>query len=97
MTVFDCTTGVENLNPNVAIEVAPNPTREGQSWMVEAHWLSDKTTTWHLRDQQGRLVRSGTHLADAGQRLEVTSEGLAAGQYLLLFPEAGTKVLLIRR
>lgn len=97
VTVFDCTTGVENLNPNVAIEVAPNPTREGQSWMVEARWLSDKTTTWHLRDGQGRMVRSGTHLAGAGQRLEVPSEGLAAGQYLLLFPEAGTKVRLIRR
>ena len=97
ITVFDCSTGIEGLREEGAIQVAPNPAQRGQSWAIEADVFSEANVTWNLLDGQGRLAKTGLHMAGSGKRIQVPADGLEAGQYMLLFPETGAKVRLIRQ
>ena len=99
VTVFDCTTGIEEADGGpVGPQVLPNPAGDGAAWAIR--WGATGATVehaWILRDALGRAIRSGVHVeTGAGEPLMLSTQGMATGTYLLELTEERRALRLIR-
>ena len=99
VTVYDCTTGVDDLDPSEGgPSVHPNPATGGMAWTIR--WPESGRTArhaWTLRDAVGREVASGTFVdLGTGNPLGIDTADLPAGQYVLSLNEQGEALRLIR-
>ena len=83
VTVFDCTTGLEETVPD-QMSAYPNPVTHDGTWtlqgrVAQAEWTGD----WVLMDESGRVVQRG-RASSWGQemKLQIPAHGLAKGSYL---------------
>ena len=99
VTVYDCTTGVDDLDPfKGGPSVHPNPATGGTAWTIR--WPESGRTArhaWTLRDVVGREVASGTFVdLGTGNPLRIDTADLPAGQYFLSLNEQGEALRLVR-
>lgn len=95
VTVFDCTTGLEEAESE-GLSAYPNPVTHDGAWTIQgtaphAEWSGD----WVLMDDAGRLVQSGrASTLGHEMKLEVSAQGLAKGSYLWVAKGTDTAVRL---
>jgi hypothetical protein len=95
VTVFDCTTGLEEAESQ-KLSAYPNPVTDDGGWTIQGatphtEWSGD----WVLMDDAGRVVQTG-RASTFGQemKLEVSAQGLAKGSYLWVARGTDTAVRL---
>ena len=95
VTVFDCTTGLEEAETK-GLSAYPNPVTHDGAWIIQgtaphAAWSGD----WVLMDDAGRVVRMGrASTLGHEMKLEVSAQGLAQGSYLWVARGTDTVVRL---
>ena len=99
VTVYDCTTGIDDIErTNAGPSVHPNPAAGGAVWTIrwpESGGMSHPV--WTLRDAVGREVASGAFVDHgAGTPLRIPTADLPAGQYFLSLNEQGEALRLVR-
>ena len=99
VTVYDCTTGIDDLERATSgPSVHPNPAAGGAAWIIR--WPESGVTShhvWTLRDAVGREVASGAFVdLGIGNPLRIPSVDLSAGPYFLSLNEHGEALRLIR-
>ena len=98
VTVYDCTTGVDDLDSSEGgPSVHPNPATGGGAWTIR--WPESGVTShhqWTLRDAVGREVDSGTFVdLGTGNPLRLDTAHLPSGQYFLSLNEQGEALRLV--
>lgn len=84
VTVFDCTTGLEEAGDAGLAVAYPNPIANAGIWTISWPALASAWDGhWSIRDAAGRVVRKGSVFdAETGGVIKVSGAGLATGQYL---------------
>ena len=99
VTVYDCTTGVDDLDPFKGGAVRAPQSGDWRHSLDHplARIRTDRSPGWTLRDVVGRVVAFGTFVdLGTGNPLRIDTADLPAGQYFLSLNEQGEALRLVR-
>lgn len=97
VTVFDCTTGLEDAPEPTGVSVFPNPAPSEGAWTIA--WsgsVASWTGGWSVLDAAGRQVMAG-RVQPEGEtgRLTIPASGLSSGRYLWMAEGTAVRLNLI--